>query len=267
MEGINKFFIENSNIKEINQLENIKVPGKVIYEVLRIIHGKPLFLENHLLRMENSFKLINIHQCLDNFKIRNDIENLVRENEKLEGNIKLTYNVNEKVMRIFFINHSYPNEEMYKNGVKTILYFGERENPNAKIVNLNFREKVNIKIKENNAYEAILVDRNGYITEGSKSNIFMVKENVLLTSPIKTVLPGVTRGEIIDIAIENGIKVEEVSYKYSDIEKLDGMFISGTSPKILPINQVDSIKMNSNEIINKLIKYYNNKIIDYIKSK
>ncbi|NFG39899.1 aminotransferase class IV [Clostridium botulinum] len=267
MEGINKFFIENSNIKEINQLENIKVPGKVIYEVLRIIHGKPLFLENHLLRMENSFKLINIDQCLDNFKIRNDIENLVRENEKLEGNIKLTYNVNEKVMRIFFINHSYPNEEMYKNGVKTILYFGERENPNAKIVNLNFREKVNIKIKENNAYEAILVDRNGYITEGSKSNIFMVKENVLLTSPIKTVLPGVTRGEIIDIAIENGIKVEEVSYKYSDIEKLDGMFISGTSPKILPINQVDSIKMNSNEIINKLIKYYNNKIIDYIKSK
>ncbi|WP_252214131.1 aminotransferase class IV [Clostridium sp. VAP41] len=267
MEGINKFFIENSNIKEINQLENIKVPGKVIYEVLRIIHGKPLFLENHLLRMENSFKLINIDQCLDNFKIRNDIENLVRENEKLEGNIKLTYNVNEKVMRIFFINHSYPNEEMYKNGVKTILYFGERENPNAKIVNLNFREKVNIKIKENNAYEAILVDRNGYITEGSKSNIFMVKENVLLTSPIKTVLPGVTRGEIIDIAIENGIKVEEVSYKYSDIEKLDGMFISGTSPKILPINQVDSIKMNSNEIINKLIKCYNNKIIDYIKSK
>ncbi|ACD23607.1 aminotransferase class IV [Clostridium botulinum] len=267
MEGINKFFIENSNIKEINQLENIKVPGKVIYEVLRIIHGKPLFLENHLLRMENSFKLINIDQCLDNLKIRNDIENLVRENEKLEGNIKLTYNVNEKVMRIFFINHSYPNEEMYKNGVKTILYFGERENPNAKIVNLNFREKVNIKIKENNAYEAILVDRNGYITEGSKSNIFMVKENVLLTSPIKTVLPGVTRGEIINIAIENGIKVEEVSYKYSDIEKLDGMFISGTSPKILPINQVDSIKMNSNEIINKLIKCYNNKIIDYIKSK
>lgn len=267
MEGINKFFIENSNIKEINQLENIKVSGKVIYEVLRIIHGKPLFLENHLLRMENSFKLINIDQCLDNFKIRNDIENLVRENEKLEGNIKLTYNVNEKVMRIFFINHSYPNEEMYKNGVKTILYFGERENPNAKIVNLNFREKVNIKIKENNAYEAILVDRNGYITEGSKSNIFMVKENVLLTSPIKTVLPGVTRGEIINIAIENGIKVEEVSYKYSDIEKLDGMFISGTSPKILPINQVDSIKMNSNEIINKLIKCYNNKIIDYIKSK
>ncbi|WP_315077666.1 aminotransferase class IV [uncultured Clostridium sp.] len=266
MEAINNFFIENSNIKKINQFENIEAPGKVIYEVLRIIHGKPLFLENHLLRMENSFKLTNIDYYLDNLKIRKDIENLVRENEKFEGNIKLTYNINEKVMRIFFINHSYPNEEMYQNGVKTILYFGERDNPNAKIVNLSFREKVNIKIKESNAYEAILVDSKGYITEGSKSNIFMIKDDVLLTSPVKAVLPGVTRGEIIDIAIENGIRVEEVNYKYSDIEKLDGMFISGTSPKILPINQVDSIKMNSNEIINKLIKYYNNKIISYIKS-
>ncbi len=266
MEAINKFLVENSKIKEINSLKDIETSGKVIYEVLRIIHGKPLFLENHLLRMENSFKLINVDCCLENFKIRKDIENLVRENEKLEGNVKITYNVNEKVMRIFFINHSYPNEKMYQNGVKTILYFGERDNPNAKIVNLSFREKVNIKIRESNAYEAILVDRNGYITEGSKSNIFMVKDDVLLTSSVKAVLPGVTRGEIIDIAIENGIKVEEVSYKYSDIEKLDGMFISGTSPKILPINQVDSIKINNNEIIGKLIKYYNDKIISYIKS-
>ena len=85
---------------------------------------------------------------------------------------------------------------------KNDLYFGERENPNAKIINLSFREKVNKKIREKNAYEAILVDRKGYITEGSKSNIFMIKDNMLLTSPVKAVLPGVTRGEIIDIAEE-----------------------------------------------------------------
>ncbi|NFF81690.1 aminotransferase class IV [Clostridium botulinum] len=266
MEAINNFFIENSNVKRINKIENIEVPGKIIYEVLRIINGKPLFLENHLLRMENSFKLINIDYCLDNLKIRRDIEELVRVNDKFEGNIKLTYNINEKIMRIFFIKHSYPSEEMYQNGVKTILYFGERDNPNAKIVNLSFREKVNIKIKESNAYEAILVDRNGYITEGSKSNIFMIKDNILLTSPVKAVLPGVTRSEIIELAIENGIKVQEINLQYSDIKNLDGMFISGTSPKILPINKVDSIKINSNEIINKLIKYYNNRIISYIKS-
>ncbi|AOR22886.1 aminotransferase class IV [Clostridium taeniosporum] len=266
MEAVDSYFIDNSKIKDVKELKDDNVSGKTIYEVLRIIQGKPLFLENHLSRMENSFKLINLEYCLDVYKIKRDIQNLVKANDKLEGNIKITYNVKEMILRIFFIKHSYPSDDMYKNGVKTILYFGERENPNAKIVNLDFREKVNKKIKENHTYEAILVDRNGYITEGSKSNIFMLKDNILLTSPIKAVLPGITRGEIIDLAIENGIKVQEINYKYSDIDKLDGMFISGTSPKILPINQVDSIKIPNNEIISKLIKYYNDKINNYIKS-
>ena len=249
----------------MKESENI---GKVIYEVIRVIDGKPLFLETHLLRMKNSFRLINLSYEFDDNKIKLDIKKLVELNEKLNGNIKVTYNVNEKKLRIFFIKHTYPSEEMYENGVKTILYFGERENPNAKIVNSSFREEVNKKIKESKAFEAILVDRNGYITEGSKSNIFMVKDGVLLTSPVETVLPGVTRGEIIELAISNKIKVEEVKYKYSDINKLDGMFISGTSPKILPINKIDDITLNSNlnEIIRKLIKYYNNSINNYIKS-
>ncbi|NRW83701.1 branched-subunit amino acid aminotransferase/4-amino-4-deoxychorismate lyase [Clostridium beijerinckii] len=153
------------------------------------------------------------------------------------------------------------------NGVNTILYFGERENPNAKIINDTFRERVNKEIKDNNAYEAILVDSNGHITEGSRSNIFMVKGNKLLTSPVKAVLPGVTRGEIIDIANKVGVEVEEVEYKYSDIDKLDGMFISGTSPKILPIKTVNSINFNAdNNLIRKLMKEYDDEIEKYIKN-
>ena len=222
---------------------------KIIYEVLRVINGKPIFLENHLERMKNSFELINEKFTLSYEEISMKIDNLIKTENKSEGNIKITYEVYEKILRIFFIEHSYPSNEMYENGVKTILYFGERENPNAKIVNDNFREKVNNEIKDKNVYEAILVDKNGYITEGSKSNIFMVKDNELLTSPIKAVLPGVTRGEIIKIAEKLGIKIKEVEYKYSDIDKLDGMFISGTSPKVLPIKSVNNINLDSNNII------------------
>jgi branched-chain amino acid aminotransferase len=155
---------------------------------------------------------------------------------------------------------------MYENGVKTILYFGERDNPNAKIVNENFREKVNREIKENNAYEAILVDSNGYITEGSRSNIFMIKGNKLLTSPVKAVLPGITRGEVIALAERLKIEVEEIEYKYLDINKLDGMFISGTSPKVLPIKQVNDISLNvNNAIIKRLMQEYDDEINEYIK--
>ena len=95
----------------------------------------------------------------------------------------------------------------------------------------------------------------------------MVKDNELLTSPIKVVLPGVTRGEIIKIAEKLRIKIKEVEYKYSDIDKLDGMFISGTSPKVLPIKTVNDISLNpNNSIIRKLMIGYDNEINEYIKN-
>lgn len=239
---------------------------KIIYEVLRVLEGKPLFLENHLRRMKNSFELIN-----ENFKITYDeisekIKELIKSEKKVEGNIKITYSVNEKLLKIFFIEHSYPSSDMYKDGVETILYFAERENPNAKIINTTFRERINNEIRDKNVYEAILVDSKGNITEGSRSNIFMVKDNILITSPSKKVLPGVTRGEVIEIALRNGIKVKEEEFKASDIGELDGIFISGTSPKILPISKVDNINFNiNNDLIRKLIEEYNHEIDSYIK--
>lgn len=241
---------------------------RVIYEVLRVIKGKPIFLEAHMNRMENSFNLINKKFELSHAEINKKIEELIKAENKLEGNIKITYNLKENELKVFFIEHSYPTDQMYKDGVKTILYFGERENPNAKIINEGFREEVTKEINEKKAYEAILVDKNGYITEGSKSNIFMVKDNELLTSPTKAVLPGVTRAEIIKIAKKRGIVTKEVQIKFSEIDKLDGMFISGTSPQVLPISMVNDIQLNSNqnEIIKNLIYDYNSDIDEYIKN-
>lgn len=239
---------------------------KIIYEVLRVIDGKPIFLENHFKRMENSFELIGEKTTLTYEEISKKIYDLIRSENKTEGNIKITYEVYSKTLKVFFIEHSYPSSEMYKNGVKTILYFGERENPNAKIVNESFREKINKEMKDNNAYEAILVDSNGYITEGSRSNIFMVRGNKLLTSPVKAVLPGITRGEVIHLAEKLEIEVEEIEYKYLDISKLDGMFISGTSPKVLPISIVNDITLDpNNSIIRKLMLEYDNEVNEYIK--
>ena len=238
---------------------------KIIYEVLRVIDGKPIFLEEHIRRMENSFKLVGETFSLKFKEIYAKIDECIKKEKKNIGNIKITYGLNSKELKIFFIEHSYPSDDLYEKGVKTILYFGERTNPNAKIVNDNFRSKINEEINKKNAYEAILVDRNGFITEGSKSNIFMVKGNELITSPVKAVLPGVTRGEIINIANKIGIKVIEKEYSFKDIDKLDGMFISGTSPKVLPINQVDSIKLDpENNIIKIILDEYNKEIERYI---
>lgn len=238
---------------------------KIVYEVIRIIDGVPIFLESHINRMKNSFNLVGKEFPLETEEVYEKINSVIKKENKTIGNIKLTYGLKSKELKVFFIDHSYPDEELYEKGVKTILYFGERTNPNAKIVNDDFRSKVNEEIKKEGAYEAILVDRNGFITEGSKSNIFMVRGETLITSPVKAVLPGVTRGEIIDIAKRIGIPVLEEEYSFKEIDRLDGMFISGTSPKVLPINQVNHIKFNAqNNVIKTIADNYNKEIQMYV---
>ncbi|EPY2283069.1 aminotransferase class IV [Clostridium sporogenes] len=272
MECFNEFFIENEKIKERDSFEeSFLKEGKSLYEVIRIIDRAPLFLKSHLERFYNSAKLEGLNLWLDEEEIKEKINRLIEINKVSIGNIKLVFNFNKRKNNNFlcyFLKHNYPEDIEYKRGVKTILYHGERENPNAKVINMDFRKIVGEKIKEEKAYEAILVDRNGYITEGSKSNIFMIKDGKVITAPIEKVLPGITRQNIIDVCKNLNLKVEEEKVHYKDIGKLEGLFISGTSPKVLPIKSVDEIEFKSseNKLILSIIESYNKAIEEDIKS-
>lgn len=265
MPSLYKYFIENNKVKKSEEFQEPK--GTVLYEVLRVINGYPLFLEKHLDRMNNSFNIINKNNCYSDESVKKDILKLCKINEVEFGNVKITIELeSDSTIKVFFIPHSYPSEKQYTDGVKTIFYFGERSNPNAKVINDDFRNSVNKAIKEADAYEGILVDRNGFITEGSRSNIFMVKGNTVITSPLEAVLPGVTRGEIIELCEENNISFKEEKIQYEKVNQLDGLFISGTSPKILPISSIGDKAFDSsnNLIIKLLMEKYNGKIRQYV---
>ncbi|ENK0837502.1 aminotransferase class IV [Clostridium botulinum] len=271
MECFNEFFIENEKIKERDSFEeSFLKEGKSLYEVIRIIDGAPLFLKSHLERFYNSAKLEGLNLWLDEEEIKENINRLIEINKVSIGNIKLVFNFNKGKNNNFlcyFLKHNYPEDIEYKKGVKTILYHGERENPNAKVINMDFRKIVGEKIKEEKAYEAILVDRNGYITEGSKSNIFMIKDGKVITAPIEKVLPGITRQNIMDVCKNLNLNVEEEKVHYKDIDKLEGLFVSGTSPKVLPIKSVDEIEFKSseNKLILSIMEGYNKAIEEDVK--
>ncbi len=236
---INKFFLFNDEVEYAENFEKLYPIGeKIVYEVIRIIEGKPLFLKEHVFRLHNSLKLINSEDAYTYEYIKFLLDKLIKVNEVDNGNIKFI--ISGKEILVYSIPHFYPGEEMYREGVKTILYFGERTNPNAKVIDNEFRHKVNEEIKKADAYEGILINNNGFVTEGSKSNIFMVKGDLVYTAPVKGVLPGITREKIIDCCKSIGLVVEEKDVHYSEIASLDGMFISGTSPKVLPIKEVQS---------------------------
>lgn len=244
----------------VHQLQN----KKLIYEVIRVIDSIPLFLKDHILRLNNSLALLNKKEIKEeNIKLL--LDKLIKESRITNGNVKIVYDF--KDIFGFFIPHKYPSKEQYSEGVKTILYFGERNNPNAKVMDITFRENVNKKIEENGAFEAILINNEGNITEGSKSNIFLVKDNTLYTSLSKQVLPGITRKKIFEICSTYGIKITEKDISYKELNSFQGLFISGTSPKILPIKAVDNItfKSSENKLIINLSKYYDLLIDKYLR--
>ncbi|MBL4938026.1 aminotransferase class IV family protein [Clostridium sp. YIM B02515] len=269
-----EYFIENGKILDCNKFSDEYVmQGTSLYEVIRIIDSVPVFLERHLDRLDNSAKLANKKLWMSKKNIKDAILELIKANKTNEGNIKIIFNYgnvereNNNTFLVYFIEHHYPSAEQYSLGVPAILCFKERSNPNAKIINNNFRSETDEKIKSSNSYEAILVDRNNYITEGSRSNIFMVKDNCVITAPLEAVLPGITREIIIEICKKEEINFFEKNVSFNQISDLDALFITGTSPKILPISKVDDFvfKSSTNIIVQSIMRHYNRIIEEYIK--
>ena len=107
---------------------------------------------------------------------------------------------------IFFIPYLYPAPDMYRVGVEILSLNEVRNQPNAKITNLSLRTLADKIISDKNVYEVLLVNQEGFITEGSRSNIFFIKDKVVFTPPTSIVLPGITREKVLEICNNLGIE-------------------------------------------------------------
>lgn len=272
-EAIKEYFLVNGQLERTTNIEifeRIKKPP--IYEVVRVIEGVPLFLEDHLGRMRESAEIVDYHIERKDEEIEEDIKKLIIKNGIKNLNAKLLSSDIEGMGQVFlayFIKSFYPPEEYYKKGIHTILFHYKRENPNAKIQMESFREEVAKELEGKNAFEALLVNKDGYIPEGSRSNMFFVKGDKLYTAPRGDVLLGITRKYIFQVCEELNVKIIEENIHIDDLKKLDGAFMSGTSVNVLPISSIDEIILNSvnNNIIKEVNNAYVGKMKAYIESK
>lgn len=260
------YFYSGKNRLKTSDFSYESGPGH-IYEVIRVLRGVPLFLEDHLERMHESLALVGKASVKSTEEVRNFITLLIKSNGAKDGNVKFV--VGDSLpdgILLYMIPHSYPDEAMYLSGIATAILKLERTNPNAKIVNTSYKEIVAEFIRDKGVYEALLVNREGCITEGSRSNVFFVASDTLLTPPLKDVLGGITRKNIIDIAKAAGIKFRETDISLDLVSELQGAFISGTSPKVLPISRIDRTEIPSAActIITRLMALYNAEIEEYV---
>jgi branched-chain amino acid aminotransferase len=272
-EILEKYLAVNGRIIPVSEAGNISEGSSgTIYEVIRVISGIPLFMERHIERLEASARLIGYSIDSISNNIRQSIAELIKANDNPEKNIRIVvYNMENTVpdYSIYFIHSSYPTPEQYETGVHGILLKEERSNPNAKVVNSGYKERVAAALADANAYEALLVNSKDEITEGSRSNVFFIKNNEVLTSPKGNVLIGITRVYVFEICRDLGIEIIEKPISVSMLREMDGVFITGTSPKILPISTIDDMSFNSarNPVIKTIMTSYNDRIEEYIKKK
>lgn len=260
---LHRYFIFNGELRPNVLFKAFENSGG-IYEVLRVEKGVPLFMEDHLERFYHSASLAGKTIRFNSDQINRFILELIRENKVLTGNILLSCKEN---LKAFFIPHKYPDSKWYQTGVRCGILKAERENPNAKVFQTPVRQQADKLMEKQNLYEVLLVDHLNRITEGSRSNVFFVKNDALVTPPGKEVLMGITRQKTILLALETGIPVMEHDVFLDDLPHFQAVFITGTSPKILPVSQIGEWKFDpQNQLIQRLQKKYDKLILDYMNS-
>ena len=255
-----KKFVLNGNLQSSEMFDNSLVyEGDSVYEVLRMIKGAPIFFSDHMERLTTSVKLQRKELLADIPAIRKAIIQLTRSDKMRESNLKIVFNYNNGTTNflIYFIEPIYPTDLQYRRGVKGILFFAERKDPESKVINHKLRSSIFHKLILEGGYEAILVNENNFITEGSRSNIFFLKGETLITAPDNLILNGITRKHLLQICRERMISVEFACVKADDIKNYDAVFMTGTSPMVLPFYCIDDKSFNvAIPLIERLRKLY-----------
>jgi len=141
---------------------------------------------------------------------------------------------------------SYLGEEGLKNGIRVKISSFNRPHVNATMVRskttANYANSLLAKREalKNGYDEAMLLDTDGYVAEGSGENVFIVRKGVIKTPPLTSILEGITRDAIMQIAAERGMRLVEERFTRDELYVADEAFFTGTAAEITPIREVDN---------------------------
>jgi len=216
----------------------------MVYEVFRVFKHKPLFLAEHMERLFRSIDLLGFGKPYSRQEIESFLNELWDTEPQRIGNIKLRLSWwPTPLLEIGYIPHHYPTPADQTEGVVVSTFHAVRTTPNIKFWNAALRARTNKEIEDTGVYEVLLVDEQGNITEGGRSNLFYVRKGVLYTAPLVSVLPGVTRQKTIDLSKVLNIRLVEQYLPEKNAGDVDEMFTSGTSAGICPIAVVNGTRL------------------------
>ena len=232
--------------------------GDAVYEV--IVFNKNIFydFDGHIQRLFKSLKSLEIEFSLSSSSLKIIINNLIRLNKADIGSVYIQvsrgvaernhsfHGLNIKPILSIIVSKK-SNIENNLNGVKAITLNDNRwSRPDIKTTQLLPNVLAKTLANKNNAYESIFIDDEGFVTEGSSSNIWVLnKENHLITRNLDgKILSGITRNSISLFAKKNNIKVVEKKFTKIELYNAKEVFLTSASSFIMPIVQIDDQNIN-----------------------
>ncbi|NLU50763.1 MAG: branched-chain-amino-acid transaminase [Syntrophomonadaceae bacterium] len=249
--------------------------GDGVFEGIRAYHGKVFRLQEHIDRLYDSAKAINLAVPLTKEEMIEVVCETCRRNNLTDAYIRLVISRGKgdlgldpnKCPQPTIVNIAssitlYP-EELYRIGLSVITVPTRRNIPegvNPRIKSLNYLNNIMAKIEANIAGvpEAVLLNQEGFVAECTGDNIFIVKNGVLKTpAPYLGILEGVTRNAVIELAQKRGIPVQETVLPRYDLFTADECFLTGTAAELIPVTKIDDRVIGNGEpgpIFNQLLE-------------
>jgi D-alanine transaminase len=236
----------------ISVLDRGFIFGDGVYEVIPAYGGYPFRLQQHLKRLDNSLNAIQIKNPLTDMQWQDSIHQVIEKNSYEDQSIYLqvTRGVaprdhrfpQQKKPTIFIMTSPLlpQSETIARQGIKAVTLADTRWlNCHIKSISLLPNVLLRQSAQDRGAQEAILI-RDGFATEGAASNLFIVKNDCLITPPMgPLLLPGVTRHLIVEIARKQSLCLQEISIREADLLLADEIWLTSSTKEILPVTTLN----------------------------
>ena len=271
-----KFY--NRKNANISVFDSSVLLGDGVWDGLRYHNNKFLFLNDHIKRLYEDAKKINLKIHLSQKSLKNLLLKTIRINKmKTDAHLRLIVSRGikstpyqspkvtiSKPTIIIIPEYKKPDNKIYKRGLKLVTVSIIRGPKNVQDPQINSLSKLNcilacIEASKKGADEALMLDINNNIATNNSTHFFYVKNRTVFTSTGKFCVNGITRNKVIEICKLNKIKVKEKNFKLKDVMRADEAFATGTFAGVVPINKINNkrFSIKKDNLTFKILNLYN----------
>jgi branched-chain amino acid aminotransferase len=255
--------------------------GDAVWEGLRVYPEGIVCLDKHLSRLHASAKTLAFTDIPSKVEIKKAIKETLDANEMNDDvHIRLTLTRGEKITSgmdprlnqdgscLIVLAEWKPLVYDNNSGIKVLSTSQRRNAPqflDSKIHHNNLLNNIIAKIQANIAGKdaGLMLDDRGFVAELNGSNVFMIRDNQVLTPFAHACLPGITRNTVMELCQKNGIAIKEADLSLSEFINAEGAFATGTMGELTPMVEIDGREVNRDcELMDTVLKLFKDNVLN-----